>query len=303
MTYSKPREIHIHMQIRAPENNSLKVFRIYPIPFTIPRHIEKLRKDLHNYRHKTLVDILTPKKFDEEKTITNIRTLTTMQIGNFPKYVVLNEKKVICQTESITNDLIMVDDCESPSLYVQNSTLFFNFTKTDKIIKSYDGIQCSVKFLPSLQIVLINTNKNLRIFSASVRDPRYCTKNCILKQFEKTPDCFEYEIANPYKTEYVEVNLELEKFIKQNKSEIFDKLALEIANKVNQKIKSNDGEELQTLFSKMKKGVNDHLIWIIIICLSLVCFIFGCFMSCYFRSKISNNIRYHGASGGLIFTE
>ena len=301
LTFSKPREIHIHLQIQAPETNSLKVYRIYPIPFTIPRNVERLRNDLHNFRHRTLVDILTPKKFDEENSIQNIRALTTMQITNLPKYVIVNNEKVICETETISNDLIMVDDCSPSELYVKNDTLSFNFTKAEKTIKSYENVKCSIRFLPSLQSVLINSNEKLRIFRASVRDPRYCTKNCILKQDEKSPDCFEHIIYNPYKTESVEVNIDLDKFVNQNNSDIFNDLAMEIAEKINHKQMSKDEEELNSLYSKMKSGIDDQLTLIIIIFVSLICFILGCVTTCYIKTKISTGVRYTGAASGLVF--
>ena len=196
----------------------------------------------------------------------------------------------------------MIDDCVTSDLYIQNDTLSFNFTKYEKTIKSYDGVQCVIKFPPSLQSVLINSNEKLRIFRASFRDPRYCTQNCILKQFEKTPDCFAHIIYNPYKTELAQVKIDLDKFINHNKSEIFDKLAVEIAEKINHKQMSNDDEELQSLFSKMKSGIDDHLILIIMVFISLICFVFGCVVSCYLRSRSPSGIRYHGPSGGLVFT-
>ena len=159
LTYSKTREIHVHLSIKRPKLNNIVVYRIYGLPFVVPPKIAELQNLTSDDKTQKISDILLPNAFrnvNDEFTVTQTSKLTTIELSDFPKFVFIKEGEVLGQFNQINQNFIFIDELTKPQFEVVNSTLV-HFTKQfDKSIITTNE-KCRIKILPSLKLILIST--------------------------------------------------------------------------------------------------------------------------------------------------
>ena len=107
VSLGKPRQIHLHRSVEKPELNTIKVFRLEDLPFTLPHNIHDLNHYVHNIEHKFLSDVFTPSIFLETANKTGKQAkLTTVEIADLPEHIVVKGEKVMGKMNYINGNQV-----------------------------------------------------------------------------------------------------------------------------------------------------------------------------------------------------
>ena len=180
---TKQRQLHIHLKIAIPKNNSAKIFRILPLKTQLSSRLISHIPDIES------------KSFN----------MVTSQVINLPKNIVISNNKILGGTDS--NDKLISISNLKPTCLLFNGT-FISSKLCHDVKISYVQDKCLINEIPEVGLVQIISQDNIRIFDKDNRhELKNCNKSCFIKPGWFTPDCFSYMVVNNSSERFSTFNL------------------------------------------------------------------------------------------------